>query len=287
MKLRITGVMFWLVTIPTMAQAGPTAVGVAWDDIDSPIYLIDVSTGQSDLASFAGFSRLNSLAATQAGQLYSADDSRLVRINPHGPAGDVAVTIGSNINLGTSIRGLAFSPKDVLYAINNGDPPDQAGSAPDPLYILDRVTGAAQLVGSTGFAGIQGLDFAADGTLYAWDVFAGLLKVNPVTGLATDVNPAIGGTADIQTIAFAPNGVLYGARNGLYVINPATGAFTLSASLGDLDIRGLEFVAEPSAGCLAAIAMLGLFAYRVQASRPRPRPELDRQSTGKLGILAL
>ena len=276
MRHCITGVEFWLITITALAQGGPTAVGVSWSATDSPAYAIDVSTGQSVSLGLTGFLHLNSLAASSSGQLYSADDSRLVRIKPQGGVGDVAVSIGSNINLGTSIRGLAFSSNDVLYAINNGDPPDQAAGTPDPLYILDRVTGDAQLVGSTGFAAIQGLDFGPDGALYAWDIFKGLLKVNPATGLATDVNLAIGGTGDIQTIAFGPNGILYGACNGLYVINPSTGAFTLSASLGNLDIRGLDFVAEPSAGRLAAIAILGLITYRSRSARPGLEPGTPR-----------
>jgi hypothetical protein len=158
---------------------------------------------------------------------------------------------------------LAFSPAGVLYAINSGDGPSQTGS-PDLLYTIDQLTGAATFIGSVGYEGVQALDFAPDGTLYGWDLrSAGLFTIDPLTGAATDVNPAIGDFGDMQAIAFARNGRLYGATNGpqssLVEINRLTGAVTVVGGPTDLDIRGLAIVPEPS-GILSGLIGIALLA---------------------------
>ena len=120
-------------------------------------------------------------------------------------------------------------------------------------------------IGSLGFLGVQGLDVSPGGGLFAWDVQDGLLTVNSVTGLATDVNASIGGTAQIQSIVFAPDGRLFGAGATLYSINPRTGAFSQIGAGGGPDIRGIEWIApEPSAAMLIAMAGIGLLRRRTR-----------------------
>jgi hypothetical protein len=91
------------------------------------------------------------------------------------------------------VRGLAFSPGGVLFAINNTGPP--GGANPDDLFAIDVGTGVGTLIGRTGFTGVQDLAFAPDGTLYGWDISAGLLTIDPLTGRVLDFKG--GGTLDV------------------------------------------------------------------------------------------
>ncbi len=67
------------------------------------------------------------------------------------------------------------------------------GTAMSSLYRIDPATGAATLVGATGYRGISGMDFHPDtGVLYAVgrrasDDRAYLLIINPATGKATEI----------------------------------------------------------------------------------------------------
>jgi hypothetical protein len=138
-----------------------------------------------------------------------------------------------------SIRGLAFAGAG-LFAINNGGGPGSIDGI-DGLYKINQTTGRARLIGTTGMTGIQGLEFAYQ-TMYGWDVNVGLVTIDRTTGVATDVNPSVGGSQDIQTLRQGPNGLLYGARDHLYKVDRVTGAITLVGS-GDpdgyTDLRGI------------------------------------------------
>ena len=100
-------------------------------------------------------------------------------------------------------------------------------------------------------------------------VVAGIAHVvaQRATGAATDVGAAPGGV-DIQTLAFDPNGVLYGAGYHIYTIDPVTGQRTLSTQMSTfVDIRGIEFISavpEPSA---IALVLAGAGIVAVSARR--------------------
>ena len=115
----------------------------------------------------------------------------------------------------TDVRGLAFSSTNVLFAIRDGD---SAGGIdlPDDLVTVDVATGAVTLVGTTGLTAIQALTFSPGGTLYGWDLHAGLVTIAPTTGAATAVDPGAAGTVvGIQGLACSPNGTLYGVSTGV------------------------------------------------------------------------
>jgi hypothetical protein len=220
--------------------------------LNGPVARINPLTGSGVPIGVPGFATLNSLAANGAGTFYSASGSSLVTINPITGAGTQVATLNFGANA-PDVRGLAISPAGVLYAANDG------GLGSDLLYTVDTATGQATLVGSTGVAGIQALEFSGTGVLYGWEVGTfgpgmGLVTINPLTGAVTDVNPAIGGnSAQIQGLAFGPNGLLYGARDALYTIDLATGAIILVGSGGYSDVRGLAVVPEPSTAVLLVL----------------------------------
>lgn len=229
----------------TQPASAATLIGVSWE---GGVVSIDTSAGSFSSIGDSGFAGLNSLARNSAGELYAVAgkpffdaDSTLIRIDP---VTGVGTALGTLTGLpGGSVRALAFSSADALFAIGNGGGPSAIGVA-DDLYTINISTGISSLVGNTGFTGIQGLDFASNGTLYGWDLGtngAGLITINAATGLGVDVNTLAGeGSADIQSIVFADDGTLYGARNALYTIDPATGVPTLVAAADFPDLRGIE-----------------------------------------------
>lgn len=132
------------------------------------------------------------------------------------------------------VRALAAGEPGHLFAIVNGNP--------DVLYDVDTTTGTFTRIGSTGLDTFQGLA-TMGGTLYAWNIAAGLMVMDPTTGRATDVNPAIStppGNA-IQFLGARADGKLIGGKQDLYEIDPQTGAFTLLGSFGPgVDLRGAD-----------------------------------------------
>ena len=132
----------------------------------------------------------------------------------------------------------------------------------DTLYRIDHATGKATAVGPIGFNDVEGLAFAADGTLYGVaDATAGsgsgvtdlLVRINPQTGAGTLVAPLAGlaglgpgGNLDYG-LAFTCDGRMWAASDTttqLWEVTPSTGATRLVASTGTtlsgLAGRGLE-----------------------------------------------
>jgi hypothetical protein len=152
------------------AVAPPHAglMGVNFDFQDSGVFSIDEAIGQSTLIGNSGASGLNALALHSNGARYSAARSstdasplptdRLVTIDAATGAATVVATLTGISE--PSIRALAFSPADVLFGMHHV-------SAENTIVSIDITSGQITTVGSTSAsAGLQGLDFAADGTLY-------------------------------------------------------------------------------------------------------------------------
>lgn len=273
-------VIFTLSALPLQASAA-TILGVSWD---GSVYSVDSSTGGQSSVGSSGFNGLNSLARNQAGQFYSVaghplfdTQSTLLRINPSSGAGTSVSTL-TGLAAG-SVRALAFSSSDVLFAIVNGGGPTAIGVA-DDLYTINLSSGISTLIGSTGYTGVQALSFSADGTLFGWDVTqAGLLALDTATGAGSPVSAQPDfGQNDIQSIAFGPDGNLYGARFNLFAID--TSSSSLAQIGGDVlsDLRGIEFLAspnpfpaaalpEPASAVLLGIGMLVAAGLRVRKKR--------------------
>jgi hypothetical protein len=210
-------------------------ISIAWP---TGVYRIDSTTGGGQEIGFPAVTGMNSLARSPAGEFYTVDaSSNLLVINPT----TGAATPGATLNFGSAtpvVPALAFSPSGTLYAIQRGNS--------DDLYTINLTTGQGTLVGPTGSGPLQGLAFAPNGTLYGWNIFSGLVTINPANGAATDVNPAEDASAQIQCLAFAPDGTLYGAQYGLFTIDTATGVPSAAIATGFSDIRGMEFNTGPA-----------------------------------------
>jgi hypothetical protein len=251
-------VFLMLFFISSTGIAFGALVGVSWE---GDFFRIDNNTGFGTFVADTGFEHLNSMAIDASGKIYSSTDyylgtHHLITIDPLTGLG----TAGPAVSL--DVRSMAFSPQGTLYAIHG---PTGSNSI---LYTINKVTGASTLVGDTGVGGIQGLEFSPTGVLYGYAVGygsgigAGLITIDPMSGIAHDVNPNVSGNADdIQTLAFGSDGKLYGAREKLFTLNVSTGVQSLVGGIGNYDIRGIGcIVPEPS-----TLIMLGMGAFSLQA----------------------
>jgi streptogramin lyase len=247
------------------------------------MYTLNPSTGAATLlstvTSFSGAGG-NGLTRTPDGSLWYTTTQLvpgglgvdgLVRLSADGASvlGTLPVAIGINTMLA-----LASASDDTFHVVwrtgfDTGDPCF--------LSTVDRADGSVTQVGQLrtpqGFgASIQGADFGPDGTLFGWDTLRGLGRIDLTTGLVTDVDPNDTGPV-MQSIAYGPDGFLYGATQGtlmpadsfgLYRINPLTGAIARIGGYGaPLDIRGIEIVPSPGAGVIALGAIcMGLARRR-------------------------
>lgn len=208
-------------------------------------YKIDSGTGAGVLLGASGFASLNCLAVDGSGNYYTFSGATLVKI-------DGNTGVGTNVcsTSASDFRAASFSPTGELYAVQNGG----GTTVNDILVKIDVNTCALAPVGNMGVPGVQGLAFNAAGDLYGFETGSGsgtgfgLMKVNPATGVATDVNPGEPGmAATMQCLSFNSSGQLFGGRDQLYSVNITTGAVTLIGSGGYSDVRGIAL--ELGGGC--------------------------------------
>jgi len=137
-------------------------------------------------------------------------------------------TFVSQTNL-FGLSALAFDDNDLLFALNDRTAP-HSGSPMD-LYSVDLFSGATTLVGDTGIRNSLAMDFY-NGSLYCFNPYNGLHKVDSTTGIATDVNTLfrgpIGSTA---SMCFSDSGTLYHLDGGLWMVDKETGTFSLNDTL--------------------------------------------------------
>ncbi|MCA8951608.1 MAG: hypothetical protein KDE27_19025 [Planctomycetes bacterium] len=138
-------------------------------------------------------------------------------------------------NLGVDLRGLAPGPDaGQLFGIVN------AFQNQDRLVRIQLATGAVIDVGPTNRSGIQSL-VMVDGVLWAWDVSAGLLRLNRTTGASFDPFPFHGTFgADIQYLTLSHAGQLFGGNHRLYKIG-FDGTVDEVGPNTTLDLRGGDF----------------------------------------------
>lgn len=139
----------------------------------------------------------------------------------------------SSIATSGAYNGLEFVGATLYATVISG------GGSPSDLATVDPATGAATIIGQTGYAAITGLAYnSATGTMYGviggGDAASGsLVTLNMATGVATIVGPT--GFDKVGSIEFGVDGNLYGGLtsndaaqpNSLILINTLTGAGTV------------------------------------------------------------
>lgn len=166
--------------------------------------------------------------------------NQLAKINLHTGA---ATLVGSPFATGLAMMALACSPDGILYGIGELDPTNANFNS---LYTVDRMTGAATRIGSTGvktdqtaFPSASGflmaLSFKSDGTLYGVSDGANgtehgstLWTINRVNGLAT--NPVHINVDAVMGLAIDADNKFavadYTRQSKIYALDPITGMTT-------------------------------------------------------------
>lgn len=242
-------------------------LGVTWN---GDVLLVNSYTAAATRIA-TGQMGCNSLARAGNGTFWSTRriSSTLYDFLQIDPVTGAAVPISTVPDL----RGLSTGPGNTLYAIRR-----QGTTTALAQLHLNPPSVFTQTLGNTGFDGIQGLAMH-EGILYAWDVTAGLLMVNPVTGAAMDPFPTVGGPAFLQTLCSHPDGrLLVGGGNSsgqpdvLHSVDVATGLTTAIGIMADStmlfgDIRGLEPLAgSPPAFVQGCNGTNGIVVHSVTGS---------------------
>lgn len=161
-----------------------------------------------------------------------------------------ATLVGSPLGQALSIMGMTCSPDGTLYAIGQFD---SANPDFNSLYAVDRETGLASRIGSTGvqdqespYGGfLMALAFAPDGTLYGANVST-LFRVDPSTGEATKVVD-FEGVGSVMGLAIDKDGNFYVsdwvAPSRIYAVNVNTGVCTPILNTGLPFVHNIAFKA--------------------------------------------
>jgi hypothetical protein len=162
-----------------------------------------------------------------------------------------AKLVGSPLGQALGIMGMTCSPDETLLAVGQFD-----STNPDfnSLYAVDRKTGLASRIGSTGVldssdpSGFNGffmaLAFAPDGTLYGVNTNS-LFSIDPSTGLATKIVDIVGAPV-VMGLAIDSDGSFYVSNflpppSTVYRVNVATGVATPILNTGLPMVHNIAF----------------------------------------------
>jgi hypothetical protein len=241
------------------AVAQEMLLGVSWEGYS---YKIEPFSGNA--TELARPDRMfNAMARDSAGKFIASDNSNWLHLIDSIDGSAQFITSISGGGLDETIRGMAFTPDDRLFAVM-GTP----FATVDNFYEIDLSLGIATLIGNTGMIGLQSLAVSPTGVIYSFDIAGngkGLVTIDSATGLATDINPLVGDSnADLQSLAFSRSNTLYAVgEDAIYTINVNNGALSKQADCL-IDIRGMEFllIPEPSTTCLSLVSIVGLSSLR-------------------------
>jgi len=158
-----------LSSVTDIAFHGPTLYGVRSSDF----LRINPYTGASIVIGSIG-TNTNGLAVASDGKIYASGGNQLLTIDPTTGHGTPVGTFGPGL---TSSGDLAFDSNDILYgALVSG--------ATAVLARINRLTGAATVIGPMGVSEVYGMAFFCC-RLFGVTNGGDLININVVTGNAT------------------------------------------------------------------------------------------------------
>jgi hypothetical protein len=181
---------------------------------------------------------------------FNAAEAQLASLNLDTGA---ATLVGSPLGQALAIMGFTCSPDGTLYAIGQNNPLHTDFNS---LYTVNRQTGQATLVGSTGVSTgacpahgfLMALSFAPDGTLYGANDCT-LFTIDTTTGAATKVIDFSGVTM-VMGLAIDGNGNFYVSNfvsaSSIYSLDTGTGDASSILSTGLSYVHNITFHAPPA-----------------------------------------
>jgi sugar lactone lactonase YvrE len=217
-------------TIGTISSNAGTTAGLAYDPISQTMYVS--STGNDSL--------------------YTLDLSTFQ-----------ATLVGAYGNPTILMHGIEWDDSTGTLWGASGD-----GATNNNFYNINKTTGAATAIGSTGLLSFVNLGYdSANDRLFATSSSTdSFYSINRATGAATLIG-ALGGPTNPNGMAFnKDDGTMYLIDNStdqLYKIDLATGTALSIGSTGAGNLLGLVYVADvPEPSSLGAIAAMSLVALR-------------------------
>jgi hypothetical protein len=224
-------------------------------DGDDALYRIELATGEVHRIGPTGFADVESLALSPGcGALYGVDDVRDVLVSCNRQNGACAMV--GPLGVDVTDTGLAFTYDGRLYMSTD------APKRPTRLYLLDRTTGRADVVGDQGVeitgltgrrptqgcpSGLYGLEGDADP---AHGKPGRLFCIDTVTGAAT----AIGELGNVHPV---DGGIEFSSTGALWGLDDEGNVFTVDAKTGHAAVvhradpgrRGFESLAIDDGTC--------------------------------------
>jgi hypothetical protein len=253
---------------------------------DGSLAIVDQNTAAITIVGHpAGVARISGVAFDATGALFATTQppggfppppgptgpSDLLRLDPTTGAIITSLPVTAN-GIPINIADLAVQPgTDALFGVRG---PNDGGGGAGNLYVIDRMTGVAMLLGNTGHF-FDTIAFAPDGTLYLASADRGMGPTNSHLSVIDPTNAATIRTVATQdfsgALAVRPDGVIFGGNGDdgdLFTINPLTGAETLIGSTGLSFVGDLDFaVPEPGSLLLFGSALTAMAVLRRRRSQ--------------------
>jgi hypothetical protein len=171
--------------------------------------------------------------------------SSLYTLDPGTAAATLVGPITIGVNQVRHVTGLAVHPSTgTLYGFMNGQDPNCSDFGLGTLITIDKATGAASVVGSTGAAAIQSPDITYDpfGNLFAWSENSDdLVALNTSTGTSTLVGDCSCNTASTGLASDSSGRMYMKSGSNLFRVSPFTGHVFSSLSLSTFNHNILAF----------------------------------------------
>ncbi|RKZ81859.1 MAG: hypothetical protein DRR19_21575 [Candidatus Parabeggiatoa sp. nov. 1] len=217
-----------------------TGTGIAYGNDD--ISQVDTGTGSVydnyDILRWSYRDELALKSIVKQCQVYGVHDEKLndTQFFTVNPLTGKTKKLGS-LHSDYDIESLAIHPHtEKLYAASSKD-----SDNPGMLYEVDKQTGKLTSIGHTGFAEVDSLAFAPDGTLWGRTP-EGFITIDLDTGVGTLVIPYA--ETEIKAIAFSPDGQRVYAVQNTTLLNYDSATLTTSECALPGKVEALELVGD-------------------------------------------